>query len=72
MDSMLKMRTSVEIVKNKSQSPTKKKTIFKKATQSSHKRQTSLNLMTSQNAVAQKSVRDILMKFTTPQINKPL
>jgi len=69
MDSILKMRTSVEIVKNKSQSPTKKKTSFKKSTQSSHKRQTSLNLVTYQNtnnAVAQKSVRDILMKFTTP------
>jgi len=46
MDSILKMRTSVEIVKNKSQSPTKKKTNFKKSTQSSHKRQTSLNLVT--------------------------
>jgi len=69
IDSILKMRTSVEIVKNKSQSPTKKKTNLKKSTQSSHKRQTSLNLVTSlntNNAVAQKSVRDILMKFTTP------
>ena len=79
MDSMLKMRTSVEIVKNKSQSPTKKKTMFKRATQSTHKRQNSLNLVVSSyhnssNQVAQKSVRDILMKFTTPQINmnKPL
>jgi hypothetical protein len=70
MESVLKMRTSVEILKTKPQSPSKKKSTFKKPTQSSHKRQTSLNLLGSShnpnNPVAQKSVRDILMKFTTP------